>query len=95
VPKFEHHLETRLWEIRRELDAGAYRWDAYRRFTINDPKRPEIRAAPFRDRVVHHALFNVLDPLFARGFIAYSASRTLLPANRGPAHSPRRLGVGR
>jgi hypothetical protein len=54
VRDFEYHLETRLWEIRRELEAGAYAWGAFRRFWVNDPKRREIRAAPFRDRVVHH-----------------------------------------
>lgn len=70
VQRFEYHLETRLWEIRREVETSAYRWGAYRRFLIHDPKRREIRAAPFRDRVLHHALVNVLDPVFARGFIA-------------------------
>ena len=52
VPEFEHHLETRLWEIRREVEAGVYHWGLYRRFLIQDPKRREIRAAPFRDRVL-------------------------------------------
>ncbi len=70
VPEFEHDLETRLWQMRREVQAGTYRWGAYRRFFINDPKRRAIRAAPFRDRVLHHAIFNVLDPVFSRGFIA-------------------------
>jgi retron-type reverse transcriptase len=70
VQEFEYHLESRLWEIRRELEEGTYRWGAYRRFVIQDPKRREIRAAPFRDRVVHHAIFDVLDPIFTRGFIA-------------------------
>ena len=70
VPEFEHHLETRLWEIRRDVEAGVYHWGLYRRFLIQDPKRREIRAAPFRDRVLLHAIFNVLNPLFARGFIA-------------------------
>ncbi len=70
VPEFEHELETRLWEMHREVEAGTYRWGAYRRFFINDPKRRAIRAAPFRDRVLHHAIFNVLDPVFSRAFIA-------------------------
>lgn len=53
--EFEYHLETRLWEIRDELAAGEYAWGPFHRFWIDDPKRREIRAAPFRDRVVHHA----------------------------------------
>jgi len=72
VREFEYHLETRLWEIREELAAGEYAWGPFHRFRVRDPKRREIRAAPFRDRVVHHALFNVLDPIFQRGFIADS-----------------------
>ncbi len=70
VQEFEYHLETHLWVIRRQLAAGAYQWGAYRRFRIHDPKEREIRAAPFRDRIVHHAVFNVLDPLLRHGFIA-------------------------
>jgi RNA-directed DNA polymerase len=69
VRDFEYHLEPRLCEIRRELVSGAYRWGPYRQFLIQDPKRRTIRAAPFRDRVVHHAIFNVLDPIIRRGFI--------------------------
>ena len=72
VREFEYHLETRLSEIRDELQTGVYRWGDLRHFWISDPKRRLIRAAPFRDRVVHHALFNVLDPIFRRGFIADS-----------------------
>lgn len=72
VREFEYHLETRLWEIRSELDRGEYHWGAFHRFWIQDPKRRQIRAAPFRDRVVHHTIFNVLDPIFRRSFIADS-----------------------
>jgi len=69
VRRFEYHLEAELWRIRRELESESYDWGVYRRFWITDPKRREIRAAPFRDRVVHHALFNVIDPVLRRGFI--------------------------
>lgn len=72
VIAFEFDLERHLWEIRRELQGEAYQWGAYRRFVIRDPKMREIRAAPFRDRVVHHALFNVIDAIFTRGFITDS-----------------------
>lgn len=72
VREFEYHLESRLWEIHDELGRGAYAWGPFHRFWVRDPKRREIRAAPFRDRVVHHALFNILDPIFRRGFITDS-----------------------
>ena len=41
-------------------------------FFIHEPKRRKISAAPFRDRVVHHALCNVIEPRFERLFIADS-----------------------
>jgi len=48
---------------------GRYRPGAYTHFYIHEPKRRRISAAPFRDRVVHHALCNVIEPLFERRFI--------------------------
>jgi RNA-directed DNA polymerase len=54
VQAFEYELEPQLWAIHRELEAGDYQWGAYRQFRIYDPKHRVIRAAPFRDRVVHH-----------------------------------------
>ncbi len=87
VREFEYHLETRLWEIRDELEAGSYAWGRLRSFWVRDPKRREIRAAPFRDRVVHHALFSVLDPIFRRGFIADSYA--CIPG-RGTHHAVQR-----
>jgi RNA-directed DNA polymerase len=70
VAAFEHDLEGELWRIRRALAAGeGYPWQDYRRFVIRDPKRREIRAAPFADRVVHHAIFNIVDPVVRRRLI--------------------------
>ncbi|MFI5274666.1 MAG: reverse transcriptase domain-containing protein [Ktedonobacterales bacterium] len=76
VAAFDYHLEGQLLHLRDELAAGSYRPGAYRRFTIADPKPRIISAAPFRDRVVHHALCNVIEPPFERRFIGDSyASR--------------------
>jgi RNA-directed DNA polymerase len=66
---FEFDLESNLIELQRELAAKVYRPGSYRSFYIHDPKRRLISAAPFRDRVVHHALCNVIEPLFERRFI--------------------------
>jgi hypothetical protein len=49
--------------------SGHYRPGSYESFFIHEPKRRLISAAPFRDRVVHHALCNVVEPMFDRGFI--------------------------
>jgi len=66
---FEVHLEENLLLLQTELREGSYQPGAYTSFTIHDPKRRLISAAPFRDRVVHHALVNIIEPLFERKFI--------------------------
>ncbi len=66
--------ETELNRLREELLAGSYRPGPYRFFEIHEPKRRLIAAAPFRDRVVHHALCRQLNPLLQRRFIARSFS---------------------
>jgi retron-type reverse transcriptase len=47
----------------------VYQPGAYHSFHIHDPKKRLISAAPFRDRVVHHALCNLIEPVFERSFI--------------------------
>jgi hypothetical protein len=66
--------ETEITRLRAELLAGAYQPGGYRFFEIHEPKRRVIAAAPFRDRVVHHALCRPLAPLLERRFIARSFS---------------------
>ena len=51
------------------MQSGNYRPRGYVAFEITDPKRRIVSAAPFRDRVVHHALCAVIEPIFERGFI--------------------------
>jgi len=69
VVGFEFRLEEHLVELRRNLLDGAYRPGGYTSFVVHDPKRRLISAAPFGDRVVHHALMHVTGPLFERSFI--------------------------
>lgn len=66
---FERDLDVELLRIQRDLVEETYRPGAYRSFTIREPKRRVISAAPFRDRVVHHALCNVIEPIYERKFI--------------------------
>ncbi len=66
---FEFDLEANLVTLQRELQEKTYRPGAYSSFYIHEPKRRLISAAPFRDRVVHHALCNVIEPIFDRSFI--------------------------
>ena len=69
---FEHHLERELSELRLDLITQTYRPGPYRTFTIHDGKPRLISAAPFRDRVVHHALCNIVEPIFERVFVSDS-----------------------
>ncbi len=72
VAAFEYHLEDNLLALQAELIEHTYTPGSYSSFFIHEPKRRLISAAPFRDRVVHHALCNVIEPLFERSFIADS-----------------------
>jgi RNA-directed DNA polymerase len=67
--RFEYRLEDNLIQLQRELQAKTYRPGDYYSFHIHEPKRRLISAAPFRDRVTHHALCNVIEPRFERSFI--------------------------
>jgi hypothetical protein len=69
VAAFEHRLEDNLLALQDELRSFTYRPGPYASFYIHEPKRRLISAAPFRDRVVHHALCNQIEPLFERGYI--------------------------
>ncbi|MBI2989550.1 MAG: RNA-dependent DNA polymerase [Deltaproteobacteria bacterium] len=72
VAAFEHRLEDNLCMLREELIKQTYTPGGYVSFYIHEPKRRLISAAPFRDRVAHHALCNLIEPLFERSFIADS-----------------------
>jgi retron-type reverse transcriptase len=69
VARFDFNLEAELWKLHEELAAHAYQPGPYRSFLIREPKERLISAAPYRDRVVHHALTSVLEPIFERTFI--------------------------
>lgn len=68
MARFLHELEPNLCRLREELEGGAYRPGPYRAFWIYDPKPRLISAASFRDRVVHHALTRILEPVFEPRF---------------------------
>jgi len=72
VQRFEHCLADHLLALQAELRTDAYKPGGYTQFTLHEPKRRIISAAPFRDRVVHHALCNQIEPLFEARFIGDS-----------------------
>ena len=69
VVAFLANLEPEVLRLERELKSGQYRPGRYKTIEIREPKRRTVSAAPFRDRVVHHAFCGIVEPLFERGFI--------------------------
>ncbi|MDR2073737.1 MAG: reverse transcriptase/maturase family protein [Spirochaetaceae bacterium] len=69
---FCRDVDARLNEIRTRLLSEPVRWGEYRCFTITDPKKRTISAAPLEDRIIHHAIMNILEPLFERQMIYHN-----------------------
>lgn len=69
ILRFGANQEALLLQLREELLNETYRHGEYKEFIVCDSKKRHIKAAPFRDRVVHHAFCNVIEPIFDKGFI--------------------------
>lgn len=85
---FEVDLEHNLTELYDELKSGAYRPGKSICFIITRPKPREVWAAEFRDRIVHHLLYNRISPAFYASFIADSCA--CIPG-RGTLYGAKRL----
>lgn len=72
--KFELNLEENIFSLFEEIISGKYTLKPSICFVVNKPVKREIFAADFRDRVVHHLVYNYISPIFERKFIndAYS-----------------------
>lgn len=68
VRRFEFNLESELLQLQDELTSKEYVPGSFKIHWITRPKKRQISAAPYRDRVVHHALMNVLEPILDRHF---------------------------
>lgn len=77
VLDFNYHLETELIKLHEELTNKTYQPGSYRTFHLTNPKSRLISAAPYRDRVVHHALCNIIVPIFEKTFIHDSYANRL------------------
>jgi retron-type reverse transcriptase len=62
-------LENNLLDIQESLASRSYKPAGYETFFIYEPKKRMISSAPFRDRVVHHCLVNIIQPIFEPTFI--------------------------
>ena len=74
VQAFQHSLMDNVLALHQDLKEGTYKHGPYHAFKISDPKPRDIHKATVRDRLVHHAIYRQLYPLFDRTFIADSYS---------------------
>ncbi|WP_330214393.1 RNA-directed DNA polymerase [Pseudomonas sp. AM8] len=85
---FEKDMELNLLELHDDLIAGTYRPGRSICFVVTRPKAREVWAAAFRDRVVHHLMYNHVAPRFYASFIADSCA--CIPG-RGTLYAATRL----
>jgi hypothetical protein len=69
VLEFETRLKENLMQLQGELESLSYYPRCLTTFIVRDPKTRKISASDFRDRVVHHALCNIIGPLLQKEFI--------------------------
>ena len=74
VQKFEFNLEENIFNLHRDLKNKTYIHGEYDGFYITDPKTRHIHKATVKDRVLHHAIFRILNPVFEETFISNSFS---------------------
>jgi RNA-directed DNA polymerase len=85
---FEARAEHHLYELHEELTSGQYQPGRSMCFVITHPKPREVWAAQFRDRIVHHLLYNHIAPRFHARFVADSCA--CIPG-RGTLYAAQRL----
>ena len=69
VISFEENLIENLLQLHEELKNQTYFPKPLKTFILRDPKTRKISKSAFRDRIVHHALCNVIEPFFDKTFI--------------------------
>jgi RNA-directed DNA polymerase len=69
VIEFRENLEDNLINLKDELETLTYKPTKLKKFIIRDPKTRVIRKSIFRDRIIHHAIVNILEPIYEKIFI--------------------------
>ncbi len=72
VRNFYKNVNANLEKVQKNLKSNPPVLSSYTQFTIFDPKERVISVVPFVDRVMHHAIMNVLEPVFERQFIFHT-----------------------
>lgn len=78
VAEFEINLEDHVFALHEDLKNGTYEHGGYISFVVHDPKRRNIHKAPVRDRLLHHAVHRVIEPMWNKIFIfdSWSSRKT-------------------
>jgi len=69
VKEFEKDLTKNLLQLKKELQSFTYKPKLLIKFIIRDPKTRKISKSDFRDRIIHHAIVNILEPIYEKIFI--------------------------
>ncbi|MDD3808226.1 MAG: reverse transcriptase/maturase family protein [Candidatus Pacebacteria bacterium] len=69
ILRYSYNIENNLENIKHDLEAKTYKHGKYYEFVVNDSKKRVIKAAPFKDRIIHHAVCNIIEPIFDKKFI--------------------------
>ena len=74
VKEFEENLKQNLLQLQEELKTQTYKPKPLVTFILRDPKTRKISKSDFRDRIVHHAVIQLIEPFFDKSFICDSCA---------------------
>ena len=74
IIKFVDNLNENIDLLYKDLINRTYKTGEYFHFIIYEPKRRDISKLPYKDRIVHHAIMNILEPIFKKSFITQTYS---------------------
>ncbi|MBU3924173.1 MAG: hypothetical protein KJ592_04605 [Nanoarchaeota archaeon] len=69
VIEFQENTIDNLEQLQFELMSMSYKPKSLETFILRDPKTRKISKSDFRDRIIHHALCNIIEPIFQKVFI--------------------------
>jgi len=72
VLRFTYYYERNMIRLQKELQSGNWQPGKVKNFVVYEPKRREIEAPSFKDRIVHHALCNIIMPILENGMSGFS-----------------------
>jgi retron-type reverse transcriptase len=90
VIEFERNFRENIINLYRELKDETYKPEPLKVFILSDPKTRKISKSAFRDRIVHHAICNIIEPIFDKTFIYDSCANRI---NRGNLFAIKRFNL--